>query len=407
MYMYPNQRFIRIFTYLQNAWEKSDDFISSKCKCEVEHVRFIRNAIKYDKNAVHEIYTMILNDESSIVDMFHPIRISDDIEVKALAHPSGLIYSTMTKSIILGSIDKNGYLLAHVRCIKDGKIYDDNFRWHRLILSAFVENPDPINKIEVNHIDADKTNNAISNLEWVTPQENIDHKIKMGLQPVAQNSYQAIYSNEQIEKVCQMLQDGIYSPKYIEKKTGVHRKMVSGIRCGRKWKSISSKYIFPKSKFDSLGRYIDEDGNHIGEIIREIPNRHIYSDKQIELACKMKCERYRLEEIKNATGVSIKTITRLGTKEDYYKHISSKYTFPSINGNDRRWFTDEQIKKVCEMMCNPKYTIEEVCDATGISRKTIRRFHTEIDPYPEITKNYKFPKQRMGRRGIMINSVYQ
>lgn len=44
---------------------------------------------------------------------------------------------------------------------------------HRVIASVFISNPG--NKPEVNHIDYNKTNNAVSNLEWVTRKENACH----------------------------------------------------------------------------------------------------------------------------------------------------------------------------------------------------------------------------------------
>jgi hypothetical protein len=54
------------------------------------------------------------------------------------------------------------------------------FRVHRLVMITFV-GPRP-NGYEVNHIDANKSNNALSNLEYVTPAENLKHAFDHGLQ---------------------------------------------------------------------------------------------------------------------------------------------------------------------------------------------------------------------------------
>lgn len=66
---------------------------------------------------------------------------------------------------------------------KTVQLFKDNglktFKVHRMIALTFIPNPN--NKPEVNHIDGNKSNNHISNLEWVTRSENLKHAVKHGL----------------------------------------------------------------------------------------------------------------------------------------------------------------------------------------------------------------------------------
>lgn len=69
-------------------------------------------------------------------------------------------------------IEKKGYSI--IRLSKDNKI--KSFKVHRLVALHFSENVD--NLEFVNHVDGNKLNNFINNLEWVSNRENINHYLK-------------------------------------------------------------------------------------------------------------------------------------------------------------------------------------------------------------------------------------
>jgi hypothetical protein len=87
----------------------------------------------------------------------------------------GEIRNAKTKNLVRGVRDTAGYVRVRYRA--SGKVY--SFAAHVAIAKAFIPNPE--NRPEVNHIDGDKTNNRVDNLEWCTHKENIVHAWKTGL----------------------------------------------------------------------------------------------------------------------------------------------------------------------------------------------------------------------------------
>jgi hypothetical protein len=86
------------------------------------------------------------------------------------ATTDGRIYSDRRGIYLKPSKSKNGYLKV-VLSVDDKQYY---YRVHRLIAMTFLENDDE-NKTQVNHKNLNKEFNWLVNLEWVTPEENINH----------------------------------------------------------------------------------------------------------------------------------------------------------------------------------------------------------------------------------------
>lgn len=121
--------------------------------------------------------------ENELIEEWRPVvgfeglyEVSDKGRVKSLARiVKGKIGTTKRlKGKILRPKISNRY--QRVWLCRDGfkKIYGI----HRLVAQAFI--PNPQNKPQVNHIDANPANNFVSNLEWVTISENVAHAVKIG-----------------------------------------------------------------------------------------------------------------------------------------------------------------------------------------------------------------------------------
>ena len=85
-------------------------------------------------------------------------------------------YNNTKKVKILKQYIRNKYL--SVRLCKNGK--GKHLKVNRLVAESFIKKPE----LEVNHIDGNKYNNKVENLEWCTKKENIQHAIEIGLRRV-------------------------------------------------------------------------------------------------------------------------------------------------------------------------------------------------------------------------------
>ena len=80
-----------------------------------------------------------------------------------------------TTNYILSQSSQQDY--KFVGLIINGK--QKRMRVHRIVALTFIDNPD--NKPYVNHINGNRSDNNVENLEWVTPSENTQHAVNTGL----------------------------------------------------------------------------------------------------------------------------------------------------------------------------------------------------------------------------------
>lgn len=109
----------------------------------------------------------------------------------------GNIRRIATDKVLKLHINKQGYLVVCVSLGQRGK--QKLFKIHREVAKAFIPNPE--NKPQVNHIDGDKLNPHVTNLEWATCSENIVHARTNGLanNMIGENNHFAKLSYDDVE----------------------------------------------------------------------------------------------------------------------------------------------------------------------------------------------------------------
>ena len=122
------------------------------------------------------------------------------------------------------SVDKNGYTYFTLFKGKKSKKH----KAHRLVAQAFIPNRD--NKSQVNHIDGDKTNNFIENLEWCSPNENTKHAIQNNLIKL---NKQAKLTIDQASDICEAYGTGLFKQRELAECFNVCQTTISAVVRGK------------------------------------------------------------------------------------------------------------------------------------------------------------------------------
>lgn len=163
-------------------------------------------------------------------------EISDKGEVitleKELPTPTAKYLLKESKSF--GYKDKKGYLNFDFRR-RGGKVV----KVHRLVAEAFIPNPN--NLPQINHIDGNKQNNCVENLEWCDNSYNQLHAFKNGLQKGTFNHPNSKLKCEDVIFIKENYKKGVkgHGARVLAKKFNVTPETIFAIIEGRSYKNIN------------------------------------------------------------------------------------------------------------------------------------------------------------------------
>ena len=89
-------------------------------------------------------------------------------ENEYLVSDEGEVWSIRRNKALKPNTDRYGYLYVVLSVCGKRK----TLKIHRLVASAYIDNP--LNKPTVNHLNGNRSDNRVSNLEWATPKEQVN-----------------------------------------------------------------------------------------------------------------------------------------------------------------------------------------------------------------------------------------
>jgi len=109
---------------------------------------------------------------------------------------------------------------------------------HSVVMEAFVGQR--IKGLQINHIDGDKSNNTIENLEYVTQLENMKHASELGLVAHGESHGSAKLTEGDVVEISHLVSQGFSFVK-ISKMFNISATHVSDIKRGKYWKHVTRK----------------------------------------------------------------------------------------------------------------------------------------------------------------------
>ena len=248
-------------------------------------------------------------------DKFEPI-ILDGETTEYIMNRNGVIKNIKTGYILNPYITKKGrarYTIKH----KNKCITCTRARWLAIV---FIPTPDGYNikDLEADHVDGDKTNDNLSNIQWLTPDGNkkksytIDGNLFYGELNSSSKLKEKI-----VRQILSDLSNG-YTPKELSKKYGIKSSAIVDIKIGRIWKHLSKDYDLEKfiNRRHNIERYSDELKSRIRDILTtniNMKNKKVCKCLNLEYNNKTRC---LINNIRNKMNDKSSTTNK---NDEYYK----------------------------------------------------------------------------------------
>lgn len=202
----------------------------------------------------------------------------------------GQVYSIKSGKFLKTYVRDDGYCIVSLREGTQTKIH----RVHRIVALAYI--PVVEGKPHVNHIDGNKQNNRVENLEWVNRSENMLHAHETGL---FVNRPRSLVDDD-VHTICRMFEQGA-RPVDISKMFGVDSAIIHNIARGVNYTYISCEYDLTK-----------------------VPKHQKLSDTKVIQICNMLSEGFKVREINDSTQVPESTVKAIRQRR-IYRHISDSF----------------------------------------------------------------------------------